>query len=151
MFTGKGSSLLKCFQLTSPSMEPSPYKSGQGLSEPQFSLHAELKVSLHPMGVVGSVEERTPYPPAVHAQNLALATGKLIPAPSRMNALQLPVWKRESPVSWLYQSAVEFVSCWAGKGEGGSTSWFKRSRLLLFFLSFSGLSLTNVPYFPVCH
>lgn len=70
MLTGKGSSILKGFQLASPSMEPSPFKSSQGQSEPQFSLHAEFKVSLHPVGAVGSVEERTPYRPAVHAQHL---------------------------------------------------------------------------------
>lgn len=78
MLTGMGSSILKCFQLAFPGMEPSPYKSSQGQSEPQFSLCAEPKASLHFVGVVGNMEEGTLFLPAVQAQKLALATGKLI-------------------------------------------------------------------------
>lgn len=33
--------------------------------------------------------------------------------------------RRWSLCAWLYQSAVEFSSCWAGWGEKGTGSWFK--------------------------
>lgn len=51
------------------------------------------------------------------------------------------LWEAEAMCVSLYWFEMAFPSCWVGRGEGGTHSWFKCHSLSIFLLSFSKKAL----------